>query len=268
MLVLLPPSEGKTAPTTGAPFTLEKLSHPTLNAHRRAVLDVLADVSARPDALELLGVGAGVASDVERNLHLDGAPTAPASSVYTGVLYAAAGLDALRPAAAERADRSVLTISALWGAVAPGDLIPAYRLSMGTLPGLGKLATAWRPHLSRALDGRAGGDVVVDCRSAPYAAAWKPPADADWVAVKVVREVAGVRKVVSHNAKHTRGVLTGHLLQRPGEPTSADELLKATEELVGTTVGTEVGSGLHYTLLEAGLSASGRGPRTLELLIS
>ena len=80
------------------------------------------------------------------------------------------------------------------GAVAPADRIPAYRLSMGVdLPGVGKLATAWRPHLAAALDARAAGDVVVDCRSAAYLAAWKPTTGdaADWVTVRVVREAAG-----------------------------------------------------------------------------
>lgn len=269
VLVLLPPSEGKSAPAEGSPLELDTLTATSLTTHREAMLNALADASARPDALDILGVGAGVAKDVAHNLTLRTAPTARAATVYTGVLYAAAGLADVQGGAAARAARSVLTVSALWGVVAPTDHIPAYRLSMGALPGVGKLATAWRPHLSEVLDARATADVVVDCRSAPYVAAWKPAPGVDWVAVKVVRDIRGVRKVVSHNAKHTRGVLTGHLLHRAGEPTSADELLKATHELVGTTVGTEVGSGLHYRLLNAELSEpTARGPQILELLIS
>lgn len=269
MLVLLPPSEGKTAPVVGSPVDLAALTAPSLTAQRERILAELATVSGRDDALDILGVGPALTDEVARNRGLLTAPAAPAAEVYTGVLYGAAGLDSLTPEATARAARSVLTVSALWGVVAPHDRIPAYRLSMGTLPAVGRLATAWRPHLEAALNDRAAGDVVVDCRSAPYAAAWKPPRDADWVAVKVVREVDGRRKVVSHNAKHTRGVLTGHLVRHDCEPTSADELLKATRELVGTTVGTEVGSGLSYTLLEATLSEpTGRGPRTMELLIS
>lgn len=139
----------------------------------------------------------------------------------------------------------------------PADRIPAYRLSMGTqLPPLGALAPSWRPHLAAALDVRATGDVVIDCRSAPYAAAWKVPAEAEHVAVRVLRELDGKRSVVSHNAKHTRGVLTGHLLTRAEPVHTAEELLKAAYELVGTA------------LLDATLLPGARGASTLELVVS
>ncbi|MFV2143237.1 YaaA family protein [Isoptericola sp. G70] len=279
MLICLPPSEGKTpAPDGGAPVDLRALAAPQLAPQREAVLDALATVSARPDATKVLKVGATLAKEVTRNTALRTAPAAPATDVYSGVLYAAAGLgDLTGPAAALCAD-SVRIFSGLWGVVAPQDRIPAYRLSMGVdLPGVGRLATAWRPHLADALTGRAAGDVVVDCRSAAYLAAWKPtttgPDAADWVTVRVVRDVDGQRTVVSHNAKHTRGVLTGHLLRRAGAPpSSAEALLDAARELDGQVIGTEIGTGLSYRMVEATLGdAAGRarsGPRTLELVIA
>ncbi|MFC7876213.1 YaaA family protein [Isoptericola sp. NPDC057391] len=278
MLICLPPSEGKTpAPAGAAPVDLEGLTGAQqLTAQRLAVLDALAAVSVRPDATEILGVGASLGAEVARNTELKDAPTAPAAHVYTGVLYAAAGLAELPADAARRAADDVRVFSGLWGAVSPADRIPAYRLSMGVdLPGVGKLATAWRPHLAAALDARAAGDVVVDCRSAAYLAAWKPAttgdAAADWVTVRVVRETDGKRAVVSHNAKHTRGVLTGHLLRRSGPaPTSAAELLDAARELDGQVIGTEVGTGLSYRMVEATLhdAATRRGPSTLEVVIA
>ncbi len=276
VLLLLPPSEGKTpAPADAAPADLATLTAAdALTARRTEVLDALGAVSARPDAAQLLGVGASLGEEIARNTRLRTEPAAPAAQVYTGVLYAAAGLASLPGGAAARAARTVRVFSGLWGVVAPADRVPAYRLSMGVdLPGVGRLASAWRAPLGAALDARAAGDVVVDCRSAAYLAAWKPRTTgdgaADWVTVRVVREAAGRRSVVSHNAKHTRGVLTGHLLRRAGEPTSAAELLKAAEELVGEVVGTEVGSGLSYRVLEATLhAATGRsGPQTLELVV-
>ncbi len=274
MLLLLPPSEGKTpAPSGAAPVELSSLSDDgALGAQRAAVLAALAEVSGRDDAVEVLGVGASLGEEVLRNTRLLDEPAAPAAQVYTGVLYAAAGLSEL---SGPRVD-AVRIFSGLWGAVSPSDRIPAYRLSMGVdLPGIGKLATAWRKPLGAALNARAAGDVVVDCRSATYVAAWKPKVSgaeaAEWVTVRVVREVAGKRSVVSHNAKHTRGVLTGHLLRREAEaPTSAAGLLEAAGELAGTVIGTEVGSGLSYTLLEAALhpATTKTGPQTLELVIS
>lgn len=211
VLILLPPSEGKTAPVRGAALDLTALSSPALTPTREAVLDALVAASARADAVDVLGVGAGIADEVARNVGLRAAPTAPARQVYTGVLYAAAGLDRLTPAARRRAAESVRVVSGLWGLVGPEDPIPAYRLSMGVdLPGVGPLAAAWREPLHAELDPRAAsGELVVDCRSAAYLAAWKPPraAQGAWVQVRVLREVAGRRSVVSHHAKHTRGVL-------------------------------------------------------------
>jgi cytoplasmic iron level regulating protein YaaA (DUF328/UPF0246 family) len=276
VLICLPPSEGKTpAPDHELPVDLTGLSSPSLTAQRTAVLEALASVSLRPDATAVLGVSDGLAAEVARNVHLKSAPAAPASLVYTGVLYAAAGLADLPSDATARAEDDVRIFSGLWGAVAPGDRIPAYRLPMGVdLPGVGRLATAWRAHLAEALDERATGDVVVDCRSAAYIGAWKPattgPNAVDWVTVRVVRDANGKRTVVSHNAKHTRGVLTGHLLRRAATPpSSAEELLDAARELDGHVIGTEIGTGLSYRMIEATLhDVARRGPRTLELVIA
>lgn len=239
MLVLLPPSEGKTAPPTGDPVDLAGLWGRRLTARRRSVLSALVRVSRQRDAVGVLGVGASLAEEVARNVRLRREPAAPAREVYTGVLYAAAGLDRLPDDARARAEAWVRTVSALWGAVGPADRIPAYRLSMGTdLPGVGPLATAWRAPLAAELDAWARRDLVVDCRSAPYAAAWRVPAGGPGhVTVSVVREVAGRRTVVSHSAKHTRGVLTRHLVTRDGVEPRTPEALRATAgELVGAGV--------------------------------
>ncbi|WP_315093809.1 peroxide stress protein YaaA [uncultured Cellulomonas sp.] len=259
MLVLLPPSEGKTPPRARGPLLdLDALSAPGLARVRERVLDALIEVSASPEAMRVLGVGASLSAEVARNVHLRTAATAPARQVYTGVLYAAAGLDRLTPAGRARAAQSVRIVSGLWGLVAPDDRIPAYRLSMGTdLPGIGPLAGAWRDAMDAELDARAEGELVVDCRSATYLAAWHPPRSADWVAVRVLREIDGTRAVVSHHAKHTRGVLTRHLLTRRGRaPHDAQSLARVAGELVGSA------------LLAVELGPARRGARTLELVVA
>lgn len=259
MLLLLPPSEGKTTPDDGAgPVDLEALSHPVLTRERRRVLTALIKAAGRRDATAVLGVSESMATEVARNRGLRTAPAAPAASVYTGVLYAAAGLDRLDQPASARAEAQVRIVSALWGAVSPADRIPAYRLSMGTdLPGLGPLAAAWRPLLARALQPLAG-DVVVDCRSAAYVSAWRPAQGTDWLAVRVLRELDGRRTVVSHHAKHTRGLLARHLLTRPhGPPTTAQGTLAAAAEMVGG----------HLVDVELGPEVA-RGPRMLTLVVA
>lgn len=230
MLLLLPPSEGKTpAPRGARPVDVGGLSRPSLTAAREQVLDALAEASARPDALAVLDVGASLADEVARNTRLRTAPATDVSRVYSGVLYAALGLGDLPVTARRRARAHLVVVSALWGALSPGDRVPAYRLAMGTtLPGLGPLASHWRGPLAAALAPEVDG-LVVDCRSAPYAAAWRPRGDAAETLV-AVRVLSG-GQVVSHHAKHTRGLLARHLLVRgPRVPRSPQRLAEAAAE--------------------------------------
>ncbi|MFF2347262.1 YaaA family protein [Pseudarthrobacter sp. NPDC058119] len=231
MLILLPPSEGKTPALRGPAVDWSALGFPELNPYRAKVLEALGTVSAHQDALALLGVGASLRDDVERNTRLHAEPAAPAHSIYSGVLYDALGYRTLTPVQRRKADESVLVISALWGALRFGDSVPAYRLSMGTsLPDVGRLAPFWKEQLGDTLGAAAQGHLLVDCRSSTYAAAWAPPAE-QTVTVNVFTESGGVRKVVSHFAKHTRGELARHLLVRRGKaPAAASDLLKAARE--------------------------------------
>lgn len=231
MLILLPPSEGKTPAVHGSAVDWPSLSFPALNVYRAQVLEALGTVSAHEDALALLGVGASLKDDVDRNTRLHAEPAAPAHQIYSGVLYDALGYDTLTPAQRRKADDSVLVVSALWGAIRFADRVPAYRLSMGTaLPDVGRLASFWKPQLAEALTEASSGHLLVDCRSSTYSAAWAPPPQ-QTVAVNVFTEVGGVRKVVSHFAKHTRGELARHLLVRRGQaPQSPSQLLKAARE--------------------------------------
>lgn len=231
MLILLPPSEGKTPAEKGSAVEWESLSFPDLNSYRAKVLEALGLASAHEDALALLGVGASLRADVERNTRLHAEPAAPAHQVYSGVLYDALGYKTLTPAQRRKAVDSILVVSALWGAIGFGDRVPAYRLSMGTaLPDVGRLASFWKPQLTQALASRVEGELLVDCRSSTYAAAWAPPA-VQTVSVNVFSESNGKRTVVSHFAKHTRGELARHLLTRRGKaPETPQQLLKAASE--------------------------------------
>lgn len=133
VLILLPPSEGKTAPARGKPVDLAKLVFPELAQARAALLE----------------------------RHLLKAPAAPADRVYSGVLYQALDVATLPPAAHSYVRKHVLIFSSLWGVVRPGDRIPFYKG-----PGSG---TYWRPHLPERL----GPGLIVDLRSGPYAAMWR-----------------------------------------------------------------------------------------------
>jgi cytoplasmic iron level regulating protein YaaA (DUF328/UPF0246 family) len=221
MLILLPPSEGKAAPSGGPPLALAELAFAAeLTESRRNLLSALERLAAEPlpRALAMLGVSPGQAGEVEVDAKLAGAPAAPAAEVYTGVLYERLGLASL-PA---RARKRVLIASALWGMVRPEDRIPYYRLSAkAKLPGVGALAGFWRPALREALAGEdVAGNLIVDMRSGAYSAAWKPR-EAELVAVRAFSDVAGKRKPVSHMAKAVRGEVAKALLKEKRAPKDA-----------------------------------------------
>src|SRR6478609_1942205 len=121
-LILLPPSEGKWAPARGKRINLASLSFPSLTPLRDGLLDY----------------------------ELRRAPTTTAARLYTGVLYAALDIATLPRGAA----RNIVIISAQFGALRPGDRVPAYRRELE--------APYWRAGLAPALDEAAAGRLIVD----------------------------------------------------------------------------------------------------------
>ena len=206
MLVLLPPSEGKTAPEGGEPVDLGSLAFAEeLGGKREEVLDAL-DPGLRK------------------------APAAPAAEVYTGVLFQRLEL----PELSAKARRRVLIASALWGVVAPDDRIPYYKLPpKEKLEGIGPLAKYWRPALAEALPDKQG-ELIVDMRSGAYSAMWKPKR-ATLLAVRAFTEQNGERKAVSHMAKAVRGDVARVLLEAR-KPPADPEAAAAIAEAAGFTV--------------------------------
>jgi cytoplasmic iron level regulating protein YaaA (DUF328/UPF0246 family) len=238
MLILLPPSEGKTAPETGPPVDFEALAYAgELTESRRKLLGALAALAELPldRAVSMLAVSRGQAGEVAVDAELGSAPAGPAAEVYTGVLY-----DRLRlPDLPRRAQGRVLIASALWGVLRPADRIPYYRFSAkARLDGIGGLAAFWRPALAEALPDKEG-TLVVDMRSGAYAAAWKPKRST-LVAVRAFSVVRGKRKPVSHMAKAVRGEVARALLEAkkpPESPEAAAAIAEAARFAVELTPG-------------------------------
>jgi cytoplasmic iron level regulating protein YaaA (DUF328/UPF0246 family) len=229
VLILLPPSEGKSPPRRGNPLRLESLSFPSLGGARREVLDALVSLctTVPPErAAEVLGLGPTQTDEVARDARLESAPTARADRVYSGVLYEALDLASLDAGARRRATGRLAVTSGLFGLLRPGDRIPAYRLSgQVNLPGVGVVSRHWSRHLGPVVEEAAGTGLVVDLRSSSYTPFWRPGAAMAErvVTVRVLHEVAGRRQVVSHFNKATKGRLVRDLLtdgsspRRPGE---------------------------------------------------
>jgi len=234
VLILLPPSEGKTAPRRGKPLDLEGLSAPSLTPARERVLDALITLCADDPAAAaaVLEVPKTQLELVELNASLRTAPTARADAVYAGVLYDALGLATLSAGARRRATSRVRVTSSLFGLVAPTDRIPAYRLSGdAVLPGLGTVAGVWRDALGPEISGLVGDGLLVDLRSGMYTAFWRPTGLTRVATVRVLHEVKGKRQVVSHFNKATKGRIVRALLEDGANPRTPQRLAEALRDL-------------------------------------
>jgi cytoplasmic iron level regulating protein YaaA (DUF328/UPF0246 family) len=230
MLILLPPSEGKASPAGKSRLELDSLAFADrLGEKRAALIAALEKLCGGPEkkAIAALGISAGQAGEIARDAELTSSAVAPASKVYTGVLYDRLDFASLPATGKRRASKSLLIASALWGFLAPGDRIPYYRFSMGArLPRIGGLPAYWRQSLAAAMT-EAGhdepGGLVLDMRSGSYSSAWKPR-QARLVTVRGFTESGGRRKAISHMAKAVRGDVARVALSAKSMPKDLEDL--------------------------------------------
>jgi len=138
----------------------------------------------------------------------------PAISVYRGVLYSALGWATLSTAAQARGANSIAIISAKYGVLKPLDEIAPYKEKINT--------NAIREAVSTTL-AAISSELIIDCRSSTYKGVWTPPNDKN-VEIKVFTKVDGVKKVITHMSKKTRGEVTRLLLLSKKSPTNPQEL--------------------------------------------
>ena len=144
----------------------------------------------------------------------------PAMSVYSGVLYQALDWPSLTPAAKRRGEAALAIISAQYGVVRTHQKIESYKAKINN--------KAMAPVVAEALDG-VKTPLIVDCRSSTYKTVWKSPADIT-VEIRVSTVVDGVRTVITHMSKKTRGEITRWLLQSRSVPKSPEDLYAIVSE--------------------------------------
>ncbi len=218
-LILLPPSEGKALGGTGAAWTPGAMAI-DLDDQRRTLIAALAGAMRGTEAerAKLLGVSGRTLADASAaDRRVTKSPTLPAIERYTGVLYDTLDHLSLTRAQRTRLGASVVIVSGLWGAVMPGDPVPAYRLKMSaTLPALGKLSSWWREPLTAAVVELARDRPVWNLLPKEHDAAWGPPADRDQYVVRFFdRQRDGSLVAVSHDNKSLKGALVRYLVAHP-----------------------------------------------------
>lgn len=261
MRILLPPSAGKTTKESTNHLQLEKLWQAEhLTQTRRQLIDDVQNTALLADAAQIFKLGPKNAHEISQNLEIYDAPALAAWQLYDGVLYEAAkfaqifSYGACAQDGQGQADQSqglqrqleelTLVFSALFGPVRLTDLITPHRLSGSVkLPGQGSVASIWSKALKELLTQQLSGHVVVDLRSSEYGAMYRPACGGECltlnIAVAKVNPATGKRSVVSHWAKHTRGLLAGALLeavagaQLSGSEGDVDEILQVAAALEG-----------------------------------
>lgn len=279
MRILLPPSAGKTTKESTNHLQLEKLWQAEhLTQTRRQLIDDVQNTALLADAAQIFKLGPKNAHEISQNLEVYDAPALAAWQLYDGVLYEAAKFAQIFSYGAcaqdgqgqgqgnqpqgsgqgqggqSQADQSqglqrqleelTLVFSALFGPVRLTDLITPHRLSGSVkLPGQGTVASIWSKALKELLTQQLSGHVVVDLRSAEYGAMYRPTRGSDCLLLNIgvakVNPATGKRSVVSHWAKHTRGLLAGALLravaggQLAASDGDVDEILQVAAGLEG-----------------------------------
>lgn len=241
MLILLPPSETKTRPAAlEAPsLDLASMSWGELREAREDMLRAAKLTAESDTAMSALKIPTTQPELRERMAHLEREPVAPPLEVYSGVLY-----DALGTVSVSDGCR-LLVQSALFGVVdCTEDLIPAYRLSAGSeVLGLGKVSTWWKQHLKdigAAIE--RSGEIVIDCRSGAYRS-MMPLKGAQVLEVSPVAVREGTRHVISHDAKHYRGLVACALCEAPEAATTAESVLDVLTSALGDALVFEVTDG-------------------------
>ena len=279
MRILLPPSAGKTTKESTNHLQLEKLWQAEhLTQTRRQLINDVQNTALLADAAQIFKLGPKNAHEISQNLEIYDAPALAAWQLYDGVLYEAAKFAQIFSYGAcaqdgqgqgqgnqpqgsgqgqggqSQADQSqglqrqleelTLVFSALFGPVRLTDLITPHRLSGSVkLPGQGSVASIWSKALKELLTQQLSGHVVVDLRSSEYGAMYRPACGGECltlnIAVAKVNPATGKRSVVSHWAKHTRGLLAGALLravaggQLAASDGDVDEILQVAAALEG-----------------------------------
>ena len=189
MLILLPPSEGKSSPERGRKLNLKTLfGSPDLTDIRTKLL--------------------------QNHPEIDQTLCRPAHEIYSGVLYQALAWESLSTTAKKRGSESILIISALMGAVRIDDYIPTYKLKI--------ITSLWKKPLTHLLESM-DSDLIIDCRSSTYSGVWTPPHEKT-VAIRVFQVKGGTKTVITHMSKKYRGELVRLLLQNSALRTTQELL--------------------------------------------
>lgn len=207
MKILLAPAETKNQGGTQKPYCKENFFLEELFEKRDEVFqkyEQLLDSSSIEELSKWFGLKK--LDEVQRYKEsLKDKPTMKAIQRYNGVAFDALEYDSLEQNAQNYIDNNVVLFSNLFGPIKANDLIPDYKYKQGAkLPDLA-VEKFYLENFTDALDDYVE-DEVIDLRAGHYEKFYKVK-KANVLTFKFIKD----GKVVSHWAKHYRGVLLKHL---------------------------------------------------------
>ena len=230
MLYLLSPAKSLDYDTPTKKAVLRKATLPQFLSNTAELIELLR-VKTPAQVADLMGISSDLARlNVDRyaawSADFTPANSKPAVFAFDGDVYRGLQAPTMSPADLGWAQRHLVILSGLYGALRPLDLLQAYRLEMGTSLGnpTGKdLYAYWGDALARWLDERLAGErspVVVNLASQEYFRA----VDRQTLQTRVVECVfedwrIDRYKIIGLHAKRARGLMARHaILRRVASP--------------------------------------------------
>ncbi|AXH10991.1 hypothetical protein CP960_10725 [Malaciobacter halophilus] len=207
MKILLAPAETKNPDGYGKPFCKENFFIKELFYKREEIFEYYEEYVKNLELDELSKwFGLKKLDEVKKYKHsLKNKPTMKAIQRYNGVAFDAIEYEKLDKKAQAYIDNNVVLFSNLFGPIKADNLIPDYKYKQGAkLPNI-NVEKFYLENFSQALDDYLG-EEIIDLRAGFYEKFYKAK-KANVLTFKFLKD----GKVVSHWAKHYRGVLLKHL---------------------------------------------------------
>ena len=210
MKILLAPAETKNKGGEKSPYCKDNFFLKELFSFRDKVFNSYEEYVNSLSIDELSKwFGLKKLDEVERYSHsLKDKPTMKAIQRYNGVAFDALAYDELNNKEQNYVDENVILFSNLFGPIKANDLIPDYKYKQGAkLPNLA-VEKFYKEHFTKSLDEYIG-EEIIDLRAGFYEKFYTPK-NSTVLTFKFLKD----GKVVSHWAKHYRGMLLNTLAKK------------------------------------------------------
>jgi len=218
MKILLAPAETKRDGGKYPPYTKENFGFKEIFKVRDTIVQKYVHF-IQQSTLEELSLWFGLKNLKECKRYSENIlekPTMKAIQRYTGVAFDALDYDNLDINEQKYCDENLILFSNLFGAMKASDCIPDYKFKQGAVLSGIDVIKEYKTHTKEFLDTYLG-DEIVDLRAGFYDKFYKPSANV--ITYKFLKD----KKVVSHWAKHYRGLVVKELAKN--NITSFQELM-------------------------------------------